>query len=209
MWAKAQVPADTHLENSRSKNIRFFAFIFFSYIQTKTLMSKPSFKTHIPNHATAHRLLAYLSNQGNLVKDSCWQEDLAKAAKPRSEINNRVNKSRTINSSCRCCKSVPSEKNNSYCAACKKNLNSELYFLKKAYSPQKGDVCSLCKKRCKKICLDHCHSTGEARGWICLRCNASCSLVSNDFNGFEVYCRLKFSFEISSYEFPERNRKST
>jgi hypothetical protein len=36
-------------------------------------------------------------------------------------------------------------------------------------------LCEICGRkpnvRCKNLCLDHCHTTGKFRGWLCSRCN--------------------------------------
>jgi hypothetical protein len=45
------------------------------------------------------------------------------------------------------------------------------------------NVCDLCNKPNKTnrpIQFDHCHQTGEFRGWLCRKCNSALGLVSDD-----------------------------
>jgi hypothetical protein len=44
----------------------------------------------------------------------------------------------------------------------------------------KPETCELCGKAHKKIVFDHCHDTGEFRGWICDPCNIALGNVSDD-----------------------------
>ncbi len=38
--------------------------------------------------------------------------------------------------------------------------------------PEQCEICGVPEKDLKqKLCFDHCHNTGEFRGWICVRCN--------------------------------------
>lgn len=40
--------------------------------------------------------------------------------------------------------------------------------------------CEVCKKKKDKICYDHCHDTGDFRGWICGTCNSTIGYAKND-----------------------------
>jgi predicted transcriptional regulator len=44
--------------------------------------------------------------------------------------------------------------------------NATVEQLKKTHT----DICEICKKKCKTV-MDHCHNTGDFRGWICAKCN--------------------------------------
>ena len=41
------------------------------------------------------------------------------------------------------------------------------------------DYCQVCESR-KKICVDHCHTTGKVRGFLCHRCNIALGMVKDD-----------------------------
>lgn len=57
---------------------------------------------------------------------------------------------------------------------------SSRYRIKTAPRP-KPEACEICgslgRDFKKGLCLDHNHSTGEFRGWICTRCNATIGMV--------------------------------
>lgn len=44
--------------------------------------------------------------------------------------------------------------------------------------PAKPVNCDVCGKPHKKIVLDHCHSSGKFRGWLCDPCNVTLGAVS-------------------------------
>ena len=46
-----------------------------------------------------------------------------------------------------------------------------------------GAVCSICRKpesRARKLSLDHCHTTGRIRDFLCCRCNLLIGSVGDD-----------------------------
>lgn len=44
--------------------------------------------------------------------------------------------------------------------------------------------CELCSRRVtKNLCLDHDHSTGKFRGWLCTPCNAALGQLGDDVSG--------------------------
>ncbi len=41
-------------------------------------------------------------------------------------------------------------------------------------------ICGVPETECTKgLCIDHCHKTGEFRGWLCVRCNSAISLLGD------------------------------
>lgn len=42
------------------------------------------------------------------------------------------------------------------------------------------DVCEICGEQSKKrLCFDHCHQSGQFRGWLCYPCNTALGLVKD------------------------------
>jgi hypothetical protein len=41
------------------------------------------------------------------------------------------------------------------------------------------DLCQCCGKRAFRFHLDHCHSTGAFRGWVCQPCNTGIGVMDN------------------------------
>jgi hypothetical protein len=59
----------------------------------------------------------------------------------------------------------------------------------------KPSACEICGRE-RKICFDHCHKTGNFRGWICDKCNLILGQV-NDDRGWLI----KLSDYLKQHEF--------
>jgi len=46
----------------------------------------------------------------------------------------------------------------------------------------KPDQCDSCGKKTNKLWLDHCHKSGEFRGWLCPSCNSGIGYFKDDVN---------------------------
>lgn len=45
-------------------------------------------------------------------------------------------------------------------------------------------TCECCGKPCKRaLSLDHCHETGEFRGWLCRKCNSAIGMLGDNVEG--------------------------
>jgi hypothetical protein len=44
--------------------------------------------------------------------------------------------------------------------------------------PPKCDTCGASANDIR-LCLDHCHKTGKARGWLCIKCNSALGLAND------------------------------
>ena len=83
-------------------------------------------------------------------------------------------------------------RNTSTCRYCIRIQNKLLYNLHKKYGhlkPEDGTNCPLCDRvvekkdgNSNKWCLDHNHTTGEYRGWICHKCNNLIGRANEDGN---------------------------
>lgn len=55
-----------------------------------------------------------------------------------------------------------------------------------------GEVCAVCKKpesRARRLSLDHCHTTGRIRGFLCCRCNLLIGGAADDPDILEAAAR--------------------
>ena len=77
-----------------------------------------------------------------------------------------------------CCSmcGTPSFKNQ--CEACTRLCKREVELLKRKHGPPPADNrCTLCNKvSSRTLALDHRHGDGQARGYVCNRCNAAIGL---------------------------------
>ncbi len=44
---------------------------------------------------------------------------------------------------------------------------------------KRGGVCEICSKQFEVLVLDHCHRTGQVRGWLCRNCNLGMGLLGD------------------------------
>ena len=45
---------------------------------------------------------------------------------------------------------------------------------------RQGNACAICKKSDQPLCIDHCHSTGKVRGFLCDNCNRGLGCYEDD-----------------------------
>lgn len=70
----------------------------------------------------------------------------------------------------------------SMCKPCNKNERIAERELKKIYGKTRpsGTPCDNCGRTNYALSLDHCHSTGEFRGWLCSLCNHGIGMLGDD-----------------------------
>jgi len=74
---------------------------------------------------------------------------------------------------------------NTNCEDCRKKKQKERNLIKKKFKnmkpPEVGEPCESCGKPVEKNWqLDHCHETGEFRGWLCKQCNTGLGNLGDD-----------------------------
>ena len=70
------------------------------------------------------------------------------------------------------------------CRLCKARQLLVVSRLKKRMpAPPRGTPCECCGEVAERLELDHCHITGEFRGWCCGRCNKGIGLLQDSLEG--------------------------
>ena len=68
------------------------------------------------------------------------------------------------------------------CKTCKLKHERQIRKLRKTHVP-KTTNCQLCGRDGRQLVLDHCHESGEFRGFICSPCNRGLGLLGDDVDG--------------------------
>lgn len=73
------------------------------------------------------------------------------------------------------------------CRSCIKTVRIVEKDLKKIYGKTRplGTPCDNCGKKNVRLSLDHCHDTGQFRGWLCHPCNTSIGTLGDDLEGLK------------------------
>ncbi len=64
------------------------------------------------------------------------------------------------------------------CGDCEKTYDKKLKALHKI-APAHSGLCDCCGKQTDKLVLDHCHISGEFRGWLCTPCNKGIGILGD------------------------------
>jgi hypothetical protein len=99
----------------------------------------------------------------------------------------------------------------SECKVCEKKASDQLKEAKKQ-APPKPETCHCCGKKTKNLVVDHCHNTGDYRGWLCRNCNQGIGKLGDTIEGLEqalTYLREKKCYAKYPTEMPTRQRTST
>ena len=54
---------------------------------------------------------------------------------------------------------------------------------KRVPAPPRGSPCECCGQVVERLELDHCHRTGDFRGWCCGRCNKGIGMLQDTLEG--------------------------
>ena len=79
---------------------------------------------------------------------------------------------------------------NTNCVECQRRIARERAAIKKKFKdfkePAYGTPCDMCKRPVyRNWQLDHCHDTGEFRGWLCKECNTGLGLCGETLEALE------------------------
>jgi hypothetical protein len=91
------------------------------------------------------------------------------AATARPQMHVRRDGGRRVFSTCRRCKA--------------RQLLVVSRLKKRVPAPPRGSPCECCGQVAESLELDHCHRTGEFRGWCCGRCNKGIGLLQDSLEG--------------------------
>lgn len=71
-----------------------------------------------------------------------------------------------------------------YCKSCAKEYAKAKYLAHKM-APPKPSTCQCCgdAKQPKELHMDHCHETGDFRGWVCRNCNQGLGQLGDNVEG--------------------------
>ena len=70
----------------------------------------------------------------------------------------------------------------STCHTCHLKNKQQIRKLRKTHVPT-NTKCQLCGRAGRQLVLDHCHESGEFRGFICSPCNRGLGLLGDDVDG--------------------------
>ena len=92
---------------------------------------------------------------------------------------------------------------NTNCASCSSMRSKERADIRKKFAhikaPEFGELCELCQEPVyRNWQLDHCHQTGEFRGWLCKSCNTGLGGIGDSTEG--VLLALEYLEKASKKE---------
>ena len=80
---------------------------------------------------------------------------------------------------------------NTNCVVCQKIRSKERAAIKKKFKnikpPEFGELCECCGKPVTRNWqLDHCHDTGDFRGWLCKQCNTGLGNLGDNLQSLQL-----------------------
>jgi hypothetical protein len=150
----------------------------------------------------------FTSPKRTLVNDQSKKCRTCRRDKPLSEFNKNNAKQDGLQAKCRACEKVYYYANHERILSRRRGWNKINKAHKRKYAtenrttlleqarrwqglpkPTRADpgFCELCGRPPKKrnLCLDHCHETGQFRGWLCHKCNLGIAALGDSREGLE------------------------
>ena len=97
----------------------------------------------------------------------CGEQMTAATARPQMHV--RRDGGRRVFNTCRHCKA--------------RQLLVVSRLKKRVPAPARGTPCECCGQVAERLELDHCHRTGEFRGWCCGSCNKGIRMLQDSLEG--------------------------
>ena len=96
---------------------------------------------------------------------------------------------------------------NTNCRSCAQIKSRERSAIRKKFKdvkpPEFGEPCECCGKPVTRNWqLDHCHDTGEFRGWLCKLCNTGMGMCGDTLQGLEL--RVEYLKRAENNENPSQ-----
>lgn len=82
------------------------------------------------------------------------------------------------------------------------NLSSEEFDELRALADYRCEICSK-EEVDKNLCVDHCHSTGVIRGYLCKQCNSAIGLLGDNSQSLNKALEYLKSKETKPFKVPE------
>lgn len=77
---------------------------------------------------------------------------------------------------------------NRECIVCRREYDRRKYAERNGLPEpeyEKPEKCELCGHDNDALALDHCHVTGEFRGWLCKSCNCGLGMLGDNIEGIQ------------------------
>lgn len=149
----------------------------YSWIRNRGSLVPPTRK--MPPHGGPTR---YMTHKCRCDECRAWHRDYARALRKQNrEAQKAARQMRVGVAMCCGCKERPSGNSSGYCASCatgrKYKMSAAEY---EALLAIQDGVCAICgggekverNGRRRRLCIDHCHRSGEVRGLLCGTCNS-------------------------------------
>ena len=94
--------------------------------------------------------------------------------------------------------------NSRTCRSCTTNNARIVKELKKLHTKPANGLCQCCGIYSDRLHLDHCHTTGNFRGWLCESCNTGLGKLGDTIDG--VLRALKYLLKIQFVGVTKRQR---
>ena len=141
---------------------------------------RPTLSSHVPSRKRGLALIAFANQRLAPREDYSGEVDAELAA-----LRMHISPGPRLPSQCEMCGDTCFSRT---CDSCLRLLRREVALLHRKHSPPSDPIWAVCRHPSSRtLCLDHSHSDGLARGYVCFRCNAALALLDRNPGQFEDY----------------------